>query len=501
MVFWRLLLGTLLIYPVPLHARSRASLFEFVDQVTELSPSTFSDVAASSVPWVLDCYSPGCPHCVRFAPTWERVGTALRDTPVHVGAVNCLKHRELCSSLHVPSYPTLMAINSPGEPGGTTDEPAKKVLKKGTHSFEAVMDLIKGEFAGALENVTVPDAAAVEVVHVKVTGREKDRRVRGQRRASEEGGAGAPCILRIEDAAVSVRFVLRNEVFTQGTSLDEERMGALLSFLDLLATTFPGKMNRASFRSLATDLRQDPSLNDIARWDKRIGNFHIGSFAPGKGDNWPAANIERGTETYVSHYTSGLWSLFHLLSVSEAPMRQNPYAVMEGIASFVDNFFRCEVCRSHFMDMYSTCDNGRCDIPKPANVRGQHTSQGEPALALWVWRAHNTVNARLALEGDEEVGPYEGLWPSAKACKQCWSGFPQGKDKPSWSETEVLKLLKMTFSCPEIAGEGPDASGRSWAVNGVMLCAVVAVLMWARRWTELRGIGLSKKRGDSAPDV
>lgn len=40
---------------------------------------------------------------------------------------------------------------------------------------------------------------------------------------------------------------------------------SLLSFLDLLATTFPGKTNRASFRSLATDLRRDPSLNEIAR--------------------------------------------------------------------------------------------------------------------------------------------------------------------------------------------------------------------------------------------
>lgn len=77
MVFWRLLLGTLLIYPVPLHARSRASLFEFVDQVTELSPSTFSDVAVSSVPWVLDCYSPGCPHCVRFAPTVSHLDLLL----------------------------------------------------------------------------------------------------------------------------------------------------------------------------------------------------------------------------------------------------------------------------------------------------------------------------------------------------------------------------------------------------------------------------------------
>lgn len=42
-------------------------------------------------------------------------------------------------------------------------------------------------------------------------------------------------------------------------------IGALLSFLDLLATSFPGAMNRASFRGLATELRRDPGLNDIAR--------------------------------------------------------------------------------------------------------------------------------------------------------------------------------------------------------------------------------------------
>lgn len=40
---------------------------------------------------------------------------------------------------------------------------------------------------------------------------------------------------------------------------------ALLSFLDLLATTFPGSDNRAGFRGLAEDLRLDKNLNDLTR--------------------------------------------------------------------------------------------------------------------------------------------------------------------------------------------------------------------------------------------
>lgn len=47
-----------------------------------------------------------------------------------------------------------------------------------------------------------------------------------------------------------------------------------------------------------------------------------------------------GTEAHANHLTSGLWSLFHALSLSSAPMRQQPYAIMESIHSFVDNFFR-----------------------------------------------------------------------------------------------------------------------------------------------------------------
>ncbi|CAM9711322.1 unnamed protein product [Pylaiella littoralis] len=484
--------SALLSCPTSVRSGGTASLFEFVDEVTEISPQSFPALAESSVPWVLNCYSPGCGHCKRFAPTWGDVGTVLRDSDIKVGAINCVKHRDLCRSLNVPSYPTLLALNSPGAPQGSAADPATKILEKKKNSFANVMDVIKAEFSGALDGAAVADAEMALARGLKEGKHVLDKRI-------EDVGGVAPCILRMEDAAVSVRFVLRSEVFVGGETLSEDRMaGSLLSFLDLLATTFPGNRNRASFRSLADELRSDPELNGYARWDKRIANLHIGSFAPGKWDIWPAANIENGTpaKEHVIHYTSGLWSLLHALSVSSAPMRRHPYAVMEGIHSFVENFFRCEHCRSHFLEMYDGCENERCKIQRPSNVRGQHTSEAETALALWVWRMHNAVNARLAREGDEKVEPHESLWPSAKICKECWSGYPLEEDQPSWSETEVLKLLKGTFSCPEEVGEGPDAPARSWAVTCMLVCTAAALLMWARKWVEMRGVGLTKKRVD-----
>lgn len=85
-----------------------------------------------------------------------------------------------------------------------------------------------------------------------------------------------------------------------------------------------------------------PTVNviSLSSWDKRIQNLQIGSYVLEEESNWRGANMQTGTEDYVNHLTSGLWSLFHALSLSSAPMRQQPHAVMEGIHSFVENFFR-----------------------------------------------------------------------------------------------------------------------------------------------------------------
>lgn len=67
---------------------------------------------------------------------------------------------------------------------------------------------------------------------------------------------------------------------------------------------------------------------------------------------------------------------------------------------------RCEHCRSHFVEMYDACDNGRCVILPVSGVRGGQPAEGEASLMLWVWRMHNAVNARLVPEGLEEVERY-----------------------------------------------------------------------------------------------
>lgn len=107
----------------------------------------------------------------------------------------------------------------------------------------------------------------------------------------------------------------------------------------------------------------------------------------------------------------------------------------------------------------------------------------------------NPLRLSYPLSADFQSIVSRRLWPSEKACSECWSGLPSVNDDPPWSENEVLNVLRKTFSCPEPVGEG------SWAVNCVLVCAGAAVLVWVRRWVEMRGIGLSKKRVDAGPSL
>lgn len=68
---------------------------------------------------------------------------------------------------------------------------------------------------------------------------------------------------------------------------------------------------------------------------------------------------------------------------------------------------RCQVCKDHFLEMYNSCENERCEIPKTKSGDERYKNQGEMLLALWVWRAHNAVNVRLAEEAAEEGGEAE----------------------------------------------------------------------------------------------
>lgn len=86
--------------------------------------------------------------------------------------------------------------------------------------------------------------------------------------------------------------------------------------------------------------RRTPLANEAAtleqrlrRWNKRQSRLWIGN-------NSPPGSIEDFLNSEMKHFTPGLWSMLHALSVSQAPHRKSHHEVMTGIREFVAEFFR-----------------------------------------------------------------------------------------------------------------------------------------------------------------
>ena len=151
---------------------------------------------------------------------------------------------------------------------------------------------------------------------------------------------------------------------------------------------------------------------------------------------------------------------------------------MRAIRAWVSEFFACSECRNHFLRMYDSCAVGRCRARSSADT------------ALWLWRAHNAVNIRLAAERrntphtEEQVqraaqaGPDSptdwGLdvqWPFAPACPRCATvGAGASEPQPAerkWQPAGVLAHLRASYwsdawgssrEWPSRAGTGLAAS-------------------------------------------
>lgn len=146
---------------------------------------------------------------------WGRVGVVLEGSAVRVGAVNCVKHLDLCRSFSIGSYPSLIALTYAAAKGETAAEPSIELMKIGKGSEEDILDLISSFFP----RLQISDKA-FPVQSKAASDIEVEAGMMTQRRLED-----ATCFDRIEDATVSVRWMLRNDVFSQGTKLSVKRMG------------------------------------------------------------------------------------------------------------------------------------------------------------------------------------------------------------------------------------------------------------------------------------
>lgn len=74
-----------------------------------LTPDNFEETIASGV-WFIEYFSPYCPHCRHFAPTWTEVTDHFEkqtDPGVHLAQVNCALNGDLCSEKGVTGYPQM----------------------------------------------------------------------------------------------------------------------------------------------------------------------------------------------------------------------------------------------------------------------------------------------------------------------------------------------------------------------------------------------------------
>lgn len=157
---------------------------------------------------------------LRFFYKWEEVGELLHDTCVRVGALNCTKHRDLCRSLKVTHFPSLLALNWSGAP---IVEPGSRAATKPIPRVPGAGDIVAG-----IQNIF---SAEINEDNLETGELPSASKTEGAESAADSAGGrmgdvGATCRLRMEDAVASIRWFLKDEVFINAeNSLDKERLG------------------------------------------------------------------------------------------------------------------------------------------------------------------------------------------------------------------------------------------------------------------------------------
>ena len=244
------------------------------------------------------------------------------------------------------------------------------------------------------------------------------------------------------DAHLSFDFTMRHGVYMQPGPLEDDtaKQKALQSWLELLEKTMPPTWLR--FHRLLRALRDE--------WDEIIKSEAnlvavMDRFPPQQSEWSPACTKGQAG----MGYTCGLWQLFHIVSVGL--IEWNAHAERRGIVSakaagdmlrnFVEHFFGCEVCRTHFVQAYDSCEL----LDKCQRLREAAKMARWAEFPLWLFEMHNAVNVRLMKEQQSDKMTWKPeeeavkKWPPKNECPKCWN--KDGTHDPK----VVLRHLRMEY--------------------------------------------------------
>eukprot|EP00257_Ricinus_communis_P023902 XP_015584017.1 sulfhydryl oxidase 2 isoform X1 [Ricinus communis] len=213
--------------------------------------------------------------------------------------------------------------------------------------------------------------------------------------------------------------------------IKSETRASLIKFLQLLVAHHPSKRCRKGSAEMLVnfdDVCPPGGKEEVVSNGKGVlSSFQICGKEVPRG-YWMFC---RGSKNDTRGFSCGLWVLLHSLSV-RIENGESQFA-FTAICDFVHNFFICEECRQHFFQMCSS-------VHTPFNASRD--------FALWLWSAHNKVNARLMKEeasletGDPKFPKI--IWPPKQLCSLCYNSHHRkedGTNEIDWDKDEVYRFL------------------------------------------------------------
>ncbi|KAJ1525244.1 hypothetical protein ONE63_010069 [Megalurothrips usitatus] len=239
------------------------------------------------------------------------------------------------------------------------------------------------------------------------------------------------------DLEHALRFLLRHEVSSR-KHMTGPVLKALRNFLHILRKHFPLSASGGTLlNSLCNYVDSHDELSG-EDWKQLLSEEEAKLDSPPWSERKEFLGCH-GSQPNFRGYPCSLWTTFHVLTVDALNSNSGgePKEVLEAILGYVTHFFGCAECSKHFQEMASE------------TMFSEVTSHEKSVL--WLWEAHNKVNARLQGDATEDPAFPKIQFPSVDRCPGC-------RDNMDWVKPKILQYLKSIYSHDSLSAIGAVGS-------------------------------------------
>ncbi|KAH0483523.1 MAG: uncharacterized protein KVP18_002577 [Porospora cf. gigantea A] len=354
-------------------------------------------------------YTNWCPHCLRYIPTLVEIANQARCLQyLKFTTIECSfgsDRIDVAQFFQVNGFPTMMVVhNSNAQPGRPhfnqwTVEGALPATLEDLVATLRQHALIPQQLTSCQNHIGSPDDPSTYRAF-----KTNDRWLKSALSFNPK--------VRLHDGIRQLQAVFLEWVIDE--TFTHERAMTAKTMIEELAFVAPDAGLKSSLMKLASEILKQQKITKDIKFDL----MHL-----------PGVDYRKNALLSCRTDACGLWMLLHSIAVNNAlqthPIRAE--VLTQNIRDFVDEFFVCDECRKHFRAAFDAGDAQRREWLTSSNTfpAGFQWTK-EWGLALWLWRFHNIVTYRTAIEdiahGKNLVLISKDLrFPPKSLCPECYT--------------------------------------------------------------------------------